>query len=207
MKKILLRTVVALGLGSSVLPVSSVDAAETAATPVAVKSGKAAIAPENTRLQFVCAHRREKPDPRTGTFNKFSGEAAVDPETKSLKSLTLEIDTNSISTEFGKLTAHLKGPDFFDTREHPKASFKSTKITAGTKPGEYNITGDLTLHGVTKPIKAPATVALTDKGLALTSSFAIDRSEFGMNFGAEQIENTVSMTFVIGEKNKTLAEN
>jgi len=202
MKSFCLRTVVALGLGLCIVPVSSVTAAET---PVAVKSGKAALGPENTRLQFVCAHRREKPDPRTGTFSKFSGEAEVDAQ--SLKSLTLEIDANSVSTEFGKLTTHLKSPDFLDTREHPKASFKSTKITAGTKPGEYNITGDLTLHGVTKPIKAPATVAVSDKGLTLTSTFAIDRSEFGMNFGAEQIENTVSMTFVIGEKNKALAEN
>jgi polyisoprenoid-binding protein YceI len=186
--------------------VLSAKGAETAASPVAVHSGKATLSPENTQLQFVCAHRREKPDPRTGTFTKFSGQAEVDSSAKSLKSLSFDIDANSLSTEFSKLTSHLKSQDFFDTREHPKASFKSTKVTAGTKPGEYTITGDLTLHGVTKSIKAPATVSFSDKGFTLTSKFAIDRSEFGMNFGAEQIENTVSLTCIVGEKNKALAE-
>jgi polyisoprenoid-binding protein YceI len=208
MKKLSLRAVVALAIGICCVPPSFVVAAETAASPVAVQSGKATLSPENTHLQFVCAHRRaEKPDPRTGTFAKFTGQAEVDAAAKSLKSLSIDIETNSLSTEFGKLTSHLKSQDFFDTREHPKASFKSTKITAGTKPGEYTITGDLTLHGVTKPIKAPATVSFSDKGFTLDSKFAIDRSEFGMNFGPDQVENTVSLTFIVGQKNKVLTAN
>ena len=206
MKKLSLRAVMALALGTCVLPLSFVDGAEPAASPVAIQSGKATLSPENTHLQFVCAHRRaDKPDPRTGTFAKFTGEAEVDAAAKSLKSLNVDIDTNSVSTEFGKLTTHLKSQDFFDTREHPKASFKSTKVTAGAKPGECTITGDLTLHGVTKSIKAPATVTFTDGGFTLNSKFAIDRSEFGMTFGAENVENTVSLTVIVGQKNKVLA--
>jgi len=208
MKKLSLRAVAALAIGTCFVPLSFAAGAETAASPVAVQSGKATISPENSHLQFVCAHRKaDKPDPRTGTFTKFTGQAEVDSAAKSLKSLSVEIDTNSLSTEFGKLTTHLKSQDFFDTREHPKASFKSTKITAGTKPGEYTITGDLTLHGVTKPVKAPATLSFSDSGFTLNSKFAIDRSEFGMNFGADAIENTVSLTFIVGQKNKVLASN
>src|SRR5690606_240143 len=107
---------------------------------------------------FVCAHRRENPDPRTGTFTTFSGEAVAAAGEQSLQSLRLDIDTTSLSTDIAKLTTHLKSPDFFDVRQHPKASFKSTKVTAGEKPGQCTITGDLTLHGVTKSIKAPATI-------------------------------------------------
>jgi polyisoprenoid-binding protein YceI len=206
MTKLSLRAVMALALGTCVLPTSFAQGAETAATPVAVQSGKATLSPENTHLQFVCAHRRaDKPDPRTGTFTKFGGQAEVDAASKSLKSLSLDIETNSVSTEFKKLTDHLKGPDFFDTREHPKASFKSTKVTAGAKPGEYTITGDLTLHGVTKSIKAPATVSFSDGGFTVNSKFAIDRSEFGMTNLTENVENTVSLTFIVGQKNKVLA--
>jgi polyisoprenoid-binding protein YceI len=206
MKKHPLRAVMALAVGACSLPWSFVSGAETAPSPVAVSAGKATLTPENTQLQFVCAHRREKPDPRTGTFTKFTGQAEVDVAAKTLKSIRLDVDTNSISTEFAKLTGHLKGPDFFDAREHPKASFKSTKVTAGSKPGEYTVTGDLTLHGVTKSIKAPVTVTFSDGGFTLNSKFAIDRSEFGMNYGAEQIENTVTLTFTVGQKNKALAE-
>ncbi len=209
MKRLCLPLALAAILGSSTFSVLSAMAlaAETASpAPVSVKSGKAQLTPENTRIQFVCAHRGPKPDPRTGTFAKFTGTAEVDTKAKELKSVSLDIDTNSLATEIGKLTTHLKSTDFFDTREHPQASFTSKKIVPGAKPGEYTLTGDLTLMGVTKSIKAPATVAVTDSGVTLTSSFAIDRSEFGMNYGADKVENTVSLTVVIGEKNKAFAE-
>lgn len=177
-----------------------------AATPVAVNAGKAALSPENTRLQFVCAHLGEKPDPRTGTFAKFTGTMEADVAAKSLKSLTLDFDVNSLATEFGKLTTHLKSPDFFDTREHPKASFVSKKIAPGTAAGESLVTGDLTLHGVTKSITVPVKTAFAESGITLTSDFAIDRSEFGMKYGLDKVDKKVSLTVVIGEKNKVFAE-
>jgi polyisoprenoid-binding protein YceI len=200
MKKYLIAAVLSCGL-----PVVSIGA-ETASTPVATDGGQAKLSPANTKLQFVCAHRGPKPDPRKGTFTKFSGTAEVDASSKTLKSVALEIDTNSISTEFGKLTSHLKGPDFFDTRQHPTASFKSKKVTPGSKAGEYTVVGDLTLHGVTKEVKAPVTVVFGAEGMSLTSQFAIDRSQFGMNFGADKIENTVQLTVAVGEANPKLAE-
>lgn len=177
-----------------------------AAAPVNVKAGKASLGPENTRLQFVCAHLGEKPDPRTGTFARFAGAIEVDVAAKTLKSLSLEIDSNSVATEFGKLTAHLKSPDFFDTREHPKASFASKKITAGPAASEFQVTGDLTLHGVTKEISAPVKATFADGGVTLTSEFVIDRSEFGMKYGLDKVEKKVFLTFVVGEKNKVFAE-
>jgi len=212
MKQTALRTLLAAAFGSNLVAlvaVSTAFAAETPAAapaPVAAKAGKAALTPENTRLQFVCAHRGPKPEPRTGTFAKFTGVAEVDTQSKSIKSLSLDIDTNSVTTEFGKLTSHLKSPDFFDTREHPKASFISKKVVPGDKAGQFTVTGDLTLHGVTKEIKAPVTASFTNSGFTVTSDFAIDRSEFGMNYGSDKVENTVALTFVIGEKNKVLGE-
>ncbi len=208
MKNLFPRLALAAVLGASLssLAAQAAEAPAARPTPVAVASGKAVLSPENTRLQFVCAHRGPKPDPRVGTFAKYTGSAEVDASSSELKSLSLDIDTNSLTTEFGKLTSHLKTADFFDTREHPKASFVSTKVTSGAQPGEYTITGDLTLHGVTKSIKAPVKVAMQDGGLTLTSNFAIDRSEFGMDYGADKIENTVALTVVIGEKNKLFTE-
>src|SRR3954452_18349165 len=78
------------------------------ADAVPVQAGAAALAPQNTKIQFVCAHVGAKPDPRTGGFAKFSGKAQLDATGKSLKSISLDIDTTSLFTEIEMLTNHLK---------------------------------------------------------------------------------------------------
>jgi len=164
----------------------------TAAVPVA--GGTAAIGPENSKVQFVCAHVGAKPDPRKGGFAKFSGNAQVDAATKSLKSLALDIDTNSLWTEFDKLTTHLKSPDFFEVRRFPTAKFESTKIEPAA------ITGKLTLHGVTKEITMPATITVSDAGVRIASEFTINRLDFGINYDPKKVEEKVALTVVVGEK-------
>jgi polyisoprenoid-binding protein YceI len=173
-------------------------AAAEPARPVAVEGGTVAISPENTKIQFVGTHAGDKPDPRTCGFGKFSGQAEVDAQSQKLKSLNVEIDTTSIFTEFAKLTDHLKSPDFFEVREYPTAKFESTSIEQSAE-GKATITGNLTLHGVTKEITFPATVTVTDEGLTLKSEFTIDRSEFGMTFSPDKVNNDVAMTVVVGE--------
>ena len=132
-----------------------------------------------------------------GTVTLFSGKAEVDAEKKTLKSVAVEIETASLKTEFDKLTNHLNSPDFFDTREYPKAKFESTKITAG-KDGEHTITGKLTLLKTTKEISVPAKVAISDKGLTLHSIFKIDRLDYGVGINQSGVERPVSLTITIG---------
>ncbi len=169
--------------------------------PVPIDAGVAALTPDNMKIAFVGTHSGDKPDPRTGGFGKFMGKAEVDSAAKTLKAVSAEIETDSLWTQIEKLTNHLKSADFFDVREHPQAAFKSTRIEASdAAAGSVRITGNLTLHGVTKEISFPATVSISDAGLTLTSKFTIDRSEFGMDFGAGKVENQVSLTVVIGEK-------
>ncbi len=186
-------------VGSALLV--AVQSLALAATPVPVSGGSATLSPDNTKIQFVGTHSPPKqPDPRTGGFAKFKGKAEVDAATKSLKSVSVEIDTASLFAEIGdKLTNHLKSPDFFSVREYPKATFESTKVAAGEK-GKAIITGKLSLHGVTKEISFPATVEVGEKGLTLTSDFSIDRRQFGMTYGEGAVEPKVSMKVVVGEK-------
>jgi polyisoprenoid-binding protein YceI len=167
-----------------------------AADAVPAAGGKAVLTPQNTKIQFVCAHVGAKPDPRKGGFGKFSGTAVMDG--KSLKSVNLEIDTASLFTEFDMLTTHLKSPDFFEVRRFPTAKFESTKIEAGA--GGSQITGKLTLHGVSKEVSFPAKVEMTDAGLKLVSEFTINRREFGINYDPKKVEDKVALTVVIGEK-------
>ncbi|MSR56273.1 MAG: hypothetical protein EXS05_01190 [Planctomycetaceae bacterium] len=184
-----------LGMGPGAAPEFSIP---DELKPVPLEAGVATLDPQNTKVEFLCEHLPPKqPDPRLGGFEKFTGQAQIDPVGKTLKSVSIEIDTESLWTQMPQLTTHLGGPDFFDTNEHPQASFKSTSIdvkNAGT------INGDLTLHGVTKPISFPATIKVGEDGLTLTARFSIDRTDFGLNFGTDSIDKKVELSVVIGDK-------
>ena len=166
--------------------------------PVAIQSGVVSLAPKNTRIGFVGTHEGAKPDPREGGFAKFSGTAEV-ADSGILRSVAFEIQTKSLWTRIDKLTAHLKSPDFFDVREHPTAKFRSTSVRPAEKAGTFDLTGEFTLHGVTRKIKAPATVSVTKKGLILKCEFTLDRTQFGMDYGIGKVKKNVTVTVVIGE--------
>jgi len=164
------------------------------------------IGPDNAKIGFVGKHAGAEPNPRTGGFERFEGVAELTDDGKSLKSVTVEIEADSLWTQFGNLTNHLNSEDFLDTRAFPTASFKSTKIEPGAKEGEVNITGELTLHGVTREITFPATVSVTDGKVDLKSNFVLKRSEFGMDKKLEGVIDDVDLEIVLGEKTEKLPE-
>jgi polyisoprenoid-binding protein YceI len=86
-----------------------------------------------------------------GSFDKFEGMVALDDKDATKSKVDITIDTASINTKNAKRDEHLRAADFFDAAKFPKTTFKSTKVEA-TKDGGFNVTGDLTLHGVTKPV-------------------------------------------------------
>lgn len=154
------------------------------------------LSPKNTKIQFVGTHTGDDPRPRTGVFEKFTGYAILGDQ--HLQELSVEIDTASLSTDIDRLTNHLKSADFFDVRQHPTATFQSTKIEP-KDDGTTEITGDLTLLGKTESITFPAEVS-TEDVLQLEAEFPIDRTQFGMDYGPEQVEKEVVITVSIGEQ-------
>jgi polyisoprenoid-binding protein YceI len=189
-------------LSGLTLGLSLVTCSVALAESVPLDKGVASISAANSKITFVGTHSGAKPDPRTGGFTKFTGKVTVDPATKALTGVTADIDTTSLFTPIQKLTDHLKTADFFEVREYPTAKFESTKVTPG-KDGAATVTGKLTLHGKTQEISFPATTTVTEKGVALKSEFTINRSEFGMTYGAGKVEDKVSLTVVVGEKTQS----
>jgi polyisoprenoid-binding protein YceI len=186
-----LRVFTALSLMASLYLATRLLAAEA----VPAVGGAAALSPQNTKIEFVCAHVGPRPDPRKGGFARFSGKAQLDG--KSLQSISLDIDTTSIHTPIDKLTTHLKSPDFFEVRRFPTAKFQSTKIENAGDASQ--ITGKLTLHGVTKDITIPAKIEVTDGGLKLVSEFTLNRLDYGINYDPKKVEPNVSLTVRIGQ--------
>lgn len=177
------RTLVALTL-------AALCAASAAAADV-----KYALTGDNTKLTFT----GKKPDGKhDGGFAKLSGAATVPDGDLTKLSVALDIDTDSLYSDDAKLTGHLKNADFFDVKNHPKATFKSTKIEKGDKT--YTVTGELTLLGKTKTVSFPATIAATADALTVSTSFEIDRTEWGMNYGKGKIDDKVKIGIAVTAK-------
>ena len=120
-----------------------------------------------------------------GRFNDFSGTFVINKDDPSKSTFALDIKVESVDTNNAKRDEHLRAPDYFNAKQFPSLSFKSTKVKA-TDAG-YEVTGDLTLHGVTKPVtlslKGGHKVVEFPKGtprIGVTSAVTIKRSEFDM---------------------------
>jgi polyisoprenoid-binding protein YceI len=149
------------------------------ASPSAVGGEKYTIAPENSKIEFIGAKVTGQ---HHGSFKKFSGtiDYPGQPE-KSRVSIT--IDSDSIETDTPDLTKHLKTADFFDVAKYPQAKFESTEIKPGGEKGAtHTITGNLTMHGVTKSIAFPATITVSSGVITVETSFAINRKDFAINY-------------------------
>ena len=85
-----------------------------------------------------------------GRFNEFSGNFTIDTSDPAKSSFSLTIKTESVDTNNSKRDEHLRAPDFFNAKQFPTITFASTAVKA--VQGGYEVTGDLTMHGETKPI-------------------------------------------------------
>lgn len=93
----------------------------------------------------------------TGRFDTFSGTVSYDDKNVAASKVAVEIDTASVNSNHAERDKHLRSPDFLDTAKFPKASFVSTAVTP-KDGGKATIAGNLTLHGVTKPVTIEAEV-------------------------------------------------
>jgi polyisoprenoid-binding protein YceI len=169
-----------------------------AADPDAPPAQSVEISPANTKITFVGTHAAPKAkDPRTGTFEKFSGKAEIDIGRKALKSVSVEIEVDSLKTFNPMLTTHLNSPDFFDTKQYPTAKFESTKIEAG-QGGQHTVTGNLTLLKTTKEISFPLKVSDNNNAMNLNAEFEIDRLDFGIGVNQDGVERPVKIAVMIG---------
>jgi polyisoprenoid-binding protein YceI len=120
-----------------------------------------------------------------GRFNDLAGDFTWDDANPAGITFDLHVKPESIDTHNDKRDQHLKGPDFFNVREYPDIAFKSTQVRA-LEANNYEVTGNLTLHGVTRPltVKVEHTGAGKDPlGMyrqGLETTFVIHRSEFGI---------------------------
>lgn len=136
MNKLLLNTAVSAAL---VLSASAVNAAEYV---IDTKGAHAFVNFKIKHLGYSWLH---------GRFNTFDGEFNYDAEKPNASQIMVNIDTASLDSNHAERDKHLRGKDFLNVDKYPTATFKSTNITFNNDDSG-KVTGDFTLHGVTKSI-------------------------------------------------------
>jgi polyisoprenoid-binding protein YceI len=122
-----------------------------------------------------------------GQFSKVAGTVNLDEKSPSKSSVEATIDATTVDTRQAKRDAHLKSPDFFDVAKYPTISFKSTSVKKVGKD-HFQVAGNLTLHGVTRPVVLDTQVTAsakdpwgnTRRGLHATTK--VNREDYGLKW-------------------------
>lgn len=149
-----------------------------------------------------------------GTFSGLSGVLTEHATDSSLSSIEASIPVETISTCDVQRDGHLKSPEFFDAGTYPTMTFKSTTVTKQGE-SEYSVVGDLTIHGVTKPVtfavegpSAPGKDPWGNTRIGLSATSKINRKDFGLSWNSaletggvlvgEDVAITLEIEFIKG---------
>ena len=137
--------------------------------------------PENSSVEFTCKHVFSNV---RGMFKQPSGTVTLDEATPANSKVDATIDASTITTGVEERDNHLKSPDFFDVAKYPAITFVSTSV-AKSSATSYSVTGNLTMHGVTRPVTLAVAASAPFKhaggirrGIEATTS--VNRKDFGL---------------------------
>lgn len=183
--------IAAAGTPQATAQVSSAD-------PAAVKAGAYKVDAYHTQVGFSISHFGFTD--YSGLFSGATGTLQLDAANPGASKLAVAIPVQSIQTTVPKLTEELKGEKWFDAAKYPTASFTSTQVVR-TGADTATIVGELTLHGVTKPVTLKAHLVgsgVNPLSKAVTAGFSatgvIKRSEFGVSQYLPLIGDEVQLT-------------
>lgn len=155
------------------------------------------IDPPHTNAQFAVRHMGISTV--RGSFTKTSGTVQYDPADPSKTAIDVTIDATSIDTRNENRDKDLRSAHFFDVEKYPTLTFKS-KSAEAAGPGKLKITGDLTIHGVTKEVvlnvDGPSSPIKDPRGnshMGAAASTVINRSDFGMTGMMGMVGNEITI--------------
>lgn len=133
-----------------------------------------------------------------GEFKDYDGTFSFDPAKPEAGKVDVTIQTASISTDNDMRDHHLQSADFFDAATNPTITFKSTAVAKGDSDNQYKVTGNLTMHGVTKSVVLNVDFQGADvmqmgpngpeaKIAGFSATTKIDRRDFGLNWGQDKL--------------------
>lgn len=166
-----------------------------------VPSGKYTLDSSHGYITFTYNHLGFS-NPRVG-FNRFDTELTLDSSDPENSAVEVTIDASSIDSRVADFNDHLNGSDFFNTAEYPTITFKSTKVEA-TGENTFDVTGDLTILGTTKPVTLAATINKAANHpmrnvptVGLSASAKLMRSEWGLGAYVPAVSDEVELSIEV----------
>lgn len=136
-----------------------------------------------------------------GRFGNWDGTLLIDQDDPSKSSIEFTIDITSLDTFFADRDTHFLSADFFDAGKYPTATFKSTKVEK-TGENQLQVTGDLTIKDITKPVTLEVNVTALDEhpmakkeAAGFSISTVVKRSDYGMDMYVPYVGDEVTVTF------------
>lgn len=168
------------------------------ASGTVLAADKFVVEPTHTQVNFSYMHLGLSV--QTLQLRAIEGTLMLDADDLTKSSVDVTIDMNSVDTGVPKFDDHIKSADFFDTAKFPTATFKSSKVESAGE-GKLKVTGDLTLHGVTKPVVLDVTVnkigehPMAKKPAAgFNATTKVLRSDFGLGGYVPAVGDEVSIS-------------
>ncbi len=150
-----------------------------------------------------------------GRFDRFDGTVVFDPEKPESAIVRATVEAASINTNHTKRDKHLRSDDFFDVEKHPTLSFESTGGVTDMQENRGKLAGNLTIHGVTKPVVFDVTFRGQGKDpwgnvrAGFAASLSINRKDYGLNWNevletggllvGEEVEIRIDVEGILGE--------
>lgn len=193
-----MNRIITIAAGVVALAVSAPIVAQANHDSAAVQVGSYAIDSSHTLVQFSVNHFGISD--YFGTFPGATGSLTIDPKNIATAKLDVTVPVASVSTTNATLDKELVSADWFDAARYPSIRFVSTKVTR-TGGNGATVTGNLTMHGVTKPVTLNATfnaAAVNPLNKAYTLGFkatgVIKRTEFGVSKYAPLVSDETTLT-------------
>jgi polyisoprenoid-binding protein YceI len=145
----------------------------------------------------------------TARFDKIEGSMLLDQADLTKSSISITLPLEGLDTHVAKLDEELRGPDFFDATKYPTITFRSTKVET-TGENSLKITGDLTVHGVTKPVTLDAKVnkigifeipgVMKAQTAGFDATTVIRRSDFGVSKYVPAVSDEIPVRITLDAK-------
>jgi len=170
------------------------------------QAGTWKIDPNHSTAQFAVRHLGVSTV--RGAFTKVSGQAQYDPANPSKTTLEATIDASSVDTRVEMRDKDIRSPNFLDVEKYPTITFHSKQVKSAGQ-GKMQITGDLTIHGVTKEVTLDVdgptepTKAMGGTRIGASATTKINRHEFGVNgaptIAGDELTITIDVELVLQE--------
>jgi polyisoprenoid-binding protein YceI len=204
MRKFLIPAAALIALAGGSVLIAQAPAAPGSKDVTKVTGGTYTIDGSHTQIVFAYDHMGFTNN--MGVIALPTGTLTLDPKAPAAAKVSVDIPVANLKTGIPALDEHLMKPDFFDSAKFPKATFVSTGVKPEGASGA-EITGNLTIKGITKPVtldaqfygagKAPAMMGGKETvGFIATGS--IKRSDFGMGYGVPMVGDAIELKIIAG---------